>query len=167
MEGFGAGRLVVLARWRSLILESGSAPFAVLLTVGTLVCRAIVVGPIVIGSLAVHALGVFLVVKVVGMGFNRVLLVWGVVAVVVSWGKVGLGLQWEGFVGLAQLVVISRMYFKVSPPSGEVAVLKVGRVLVFLVLVLVGLGLKKGCKVEVVWRLVRRVWRSRCLLGVS
>ena len=58
MEGFGTGRLVVLARWRSLILGSGSAPFAVLLTVGTLVCRAIVVGPIVIGSLAVQALGV-------------------------------------------------------------------------------------------------------------
>ena len=52
MEGFEAGRLVVLARWRSLILESGSALFAVLLTVGTLACRAIVVGPI-IGSLAV------------------------------------------------------------------------------------------------------------------
>ena len=72
MEGFGAGRLVVLARWMSLMLESGCALSVVLLTVGTLVCRAIVVGPIVIGSLAVQALGTLLVVKVVGMGFNRV-----------------------------------------------------------------------------------------------
>ena len=72
MEGFGAGQLVVLARWRSLVLENGSALFAVLLTVGTLVCRAIVVGPIATGSLAVQALGILLVVKVVGMGFNQV-----------------------------------------------------------------------------------------------
>ena len=71
-------------------------------------------------------------------------------AVVVSLGKVGLGLQWEEFAGSAQLDVISLMYLKVSPPLGEGAVLKVGRMLVFLVLALVGLGLKKGCKVEVV-----------------
>ena len=80
MEGFGAGRLVVLARrWRSLILESGSVHFVVLPTVGTLACRAIGVGPIGIGSLAVQALGALLVVKVVGMGSRREWLVRGLV----------------------------------------------------------------------------------------
>ena len=44
-------------------------------------------------------------------------------AVVVLLGKVGVGLPWEDFVGSAQLVVISRMFLKVSPPLGEVAVL--------------------------------------------
>ena len=137
---------MVLARWRSLILESGSAHFVVLLTVGTLACRVIAVGPIVIGSLAVLVLGALLVAKVMGMVSNGEWLVQGLVAVVVSLGKVGLGLQWEEFVGSAQLVVISRMFLKVSPPFGEVAVHKVGgRMLVFLVLVLVGLGLMKGC----------------------
>ena len=45
MADFGVGRFVVVARrWRSLILESGSAHSVVLLTVGTLACRAIGVG---------------------------------------------------------------------------------------------------------------------------
>ena len=42
MVGLGVGRFVVEARrWRSLILESGSAHSVMLLTVGTLACRAI------------------------------------------------------------------------------------------------------------------------------
>ena len=62
MVGFGAGRFVVLARqWRSLILESGSVHSVVLLTVGTLACRVIGVGPIGNGSLAVQVLGVLFV----------------------------------------------------------------------------------------------------------
>ena len=68
MEGFGVERLVVLARYRSLVLENGSTLFAVQLTVGTHGCRAIGVGLIGIGSLAVQALGALLVVKVVGNG---------------------------------------------------------------------------------------------------
>ena len=56
MEGFWARRLVVLARWRSPILGSGSVHFVALLTVGTLVCHVIAVVPIAIGSLAVQAL---------------------------------------------------------------------------------------------------------------
>ena len=143
---------MVLARWKSLRLESGSALSAVLLTVGTLVCRAIVVGPIVIGSLAVQALGALLVVKVHGNGVQP-----GVVGPRSRGGSgfIGQGgVGAEEFVGSAQLVGISRMYLKVSPPLGEVAVLKVGRMLVFLVLVLVGLGLKRGCRVEVLRRLV-------------
>ena len=106
MEGFGAGRLVVLARWRSLILESGSVRFVALLTVGTLVCRGIGVGPIAISSLAVQALGALLMVMVVGMGSRREWLVRGLVVVEASLHKVGWGLQWEGYVGSAQLVVI-------------------------------------------------------------
>ena len=118
MEGFGAGRLVVLARWwRSLILESGSAHFVVLLTVGTLACRAIGVGPIGTGSLAVQALGALLVVKV---GSVREWLVRGLVGVVVSLGKVCNGRS--TLVRSAQLVVISRMCLSEGwwcPRSGE------------------------------------------------
>ena len=116
-------------------MESGSAHFLVLLTVGTLACRAIGVGPIGIGSLAMQALGALLVVKVVGMWSMREWLVGGLVVVVVSLGKVWLGLQWEDYVGSAQLVVISRMCLKVSPPFGGVVVPKVeGGMRVFLVL---------------------------------
>ena len=72
MVSSGVGRFVVVARrWRSLILESGSVHSVVLLTVGTLACRAVGVGPIGFGILAVQVLEVLLVVKVEGMGFRR------------------------------------------------------------------------------------------------
>ena len=71
--------------------------------------------PIVIGSLAVQALGALLVVKVMGMVSNREWLVKGLVAVEAFLVKVGWGLQWEGYVGSAQLVVIRHMCLKVSP----------------------------------------------------
>ena len=136
MLGFGVGRFVVVARrWRSLILESGSAHSVVLLTVGTLACRAVCVGPSGIGNPAVQVMGVSLVIRVRRMGFRREWLVRGLV-----WG-----LLWEGCVGSDQLVVIRRMYRKVSPRFGRVVVLRVGgRVRVFQELVLVGLGLRKG-----------------------
>ena len=106
-------------------MESGSVHSVALLTVGTLACRAIGVGPIGIGSLAVQALGALLVVKVVGMGSRREWLVRGLVVV-----------------GSSQLVVIRRRCLKVSPPFGGVVVPKVGEGMwVFLVLVLVGFGL--------------------------
>ena len=171
MEGFGSGRLVVLARrWSSLILESGSVHSVALLAVGTLACRTIGVGPIGIGSLAVQALGVLLVVKVVGMGSRREWLVRGLVGgwrlYWARWGGVRYG---EGFVGSARLVVIRRMCLKVSPLSGGVVGAQgwgrnvgvpgagVGRVR--FEEAVQGGGVGDG------W--VCRVWRSRCLLVVS
>ena len=77
---------MVLARWRSLVLESGSVLSVVLLAVGTLACRAIGVGPIGIGSLAVQVLGVLLVVKGRGNG--------------VQVGVVGQRLYWAGWSGV-------------------------------------------------------------------
>ena len=132
---------------RSLILESGSAHSVVLLTVGTLACRAIGVGPSGIGNLAVQVMEVSLVVRVGRMGFRGEWLVRGLVEVGFFSGREGWGLLWEGCVGSAQLVVIRRTYRKVSPRSGRVVVLRVGgRMRVFQELVLVGLGLRKGCR---------------------
>ena len=115
-------------------------------------------GTIGIGSLAVQVLGVLLVVKVVGMGSRWEWLVRVLVGVEALLGRVEWGLPWEGYVGSAQLVVIRRMFLKVSPPSGRVVVPRVGGGMwVFLVLVLVGFGLRKGCRVVVLGRLVRWV----------
>ena len=127
MKGFGAGRLVVLARWwRSLILESGSAHFVALLTVGTLACRAVAigVGQIGIGSLVVQVLGALLVVKVRGMGSNREWLVRGQVGGGGFLGQGGVGsamggLRWFGPTGRDQTHVPQGEPTFRCPRSGE------------------------------------------------
>ena len=91
MVGLGVGRFVVVARrWRSLILESGSVHSVVLLTVGTLACRAIGVGPIGIGSLAFWGKGVLVVFRAKGVVFRREWLVRGGV------GSAMGGVRWFG-----------------------------------------------------------------------
>ena len=89
MVGLGVERFVAVARrWRSQTLVSGNTHSVVLLTVGTLACRAIGVGPSGVGSLAVQVMGVSLVVRVGGNGVQ---------AGVGGWSEVWCWRRGEGF----------------------------------------------------------------------